>query len=613
MCRQIGYSETVASTFRKTHMTPETLNLHAVVATENAVAASPFELPHCAHECEASSPHLAHPFDTDAMRSDDNQDDTTNVLEAESELELEADETGIEPDEAWFLDAAELPNMSPEAMSAFEHDIKMWNLDSSIQNGDFGYGSLPAAKILAIQDKVKNIGKDRLGNLKDSPDVYERLLEGVFRSNRDGRLWSWTGHQWRVVDDYDAQSNTAKLIKNTKGSLRDLTKVIAVNKLITALCDRIPDAVPGISVLNGLLNQTQNGTWELGYTRPEDGQRYCLPFEYDPKAKCDLWESFLSDVQPNQQSREYLRDILGYILLGEQRPRAEAFFVFQGTGSNGKSVCLEIFKELVGEENYATLAMNQFTGRNLEALVGKLANFGSETERSEKMETSIFKQAVSGEEVLAEPKYRAHYHFRNQAALVFAVNEMPIVDERTDGIWRRMKLVPWNVTIPAEKRDPYLISKLKNELAGILNWGLIGATRVAQRGGLQDPVDVTAAVQRMRTESNTVATFIDECAVQGPDAKISKSDAYEAYNRWCKAGNFKPISRTNFGREVTRICKLSKSGSNSGGKVPTNYHDINGLLVGDRYDAYPFFIPSGYIPRYEHGAVVAYPSVGIVR
>ena len=298
---------------------------------------------------------------------------------------------------------------------------KIWALPADIKKGMFGYSEMPMDQFLALLEAVAATSTDRFGNHSDSADVYVQAMDGLFRTNNDERLWIFTGRNWRVVKKVEASSCTAKQIKYSGGTLKDLNKAENVNELLAALADCLPPQAPGINVHNGFLTQQKGGRWKLEKHDPEDGQLYCLPFNYDPKAKCDRWLSFLRDVQPDTAVRRYLQDMVGYILLGSARPRAEMFFVLQGTGANGKSVFLETIKALVGKENFSTLAMHQFTGRNLESLVGKIANFGSETERTESMETSVFKQAVSGEPVQAEPKYRDHYSFVSRAALVFAI------------------------------------------------------------------------------------------------------------------------------------------------------------------------------------------------
>jgi putative DNA primase/helicase len=53
-------------------------------------------------------------------------------------------------------------------------------------------------------------------------------------------------------------------------------------------------------------------------------------------------------------------------------------------------------------------------------------------------------------------------------------NYKPVIPGLDWGIWRRVKLIPFEATIPENRRDPALALKLKAEAPGILNWMLRG-------------------------------------------------------------------------------------------------------------------------------------------
>lgn len=461
-------------------------------------------------------------------------------------------------------------------------------LGYDIETGEYGHRHLTHETVTHLKQKVE-MARYTPG-VGDSPDVYSKVLLESFATNGDSRLWNYNGKCWKCVGDIDAKSKTARLIDKCGGTLKKAEKATMVNDLIVALADPIPPQQDGINVDNGFL-EIENGAWTL---RPHDrdhGQVNCLPFSFNPNARCYRWILFLEEVQPDPAVRRFLQEIFGFILLGKLRPHLERFFVFHGTGQNGKSVTLEILSMLIGEANISRLSMDKFEPRNLEMLVGKLVNLGSETEHSTKMSTSVFKQAVSREPLLAEPKYRGHYHFTSHAALLFAVNAMPAIDDRSDGIWRRMALVPWPVTI--EKPDTDLKHTLAKEMPGILNWALEGALRVLTQRRLSDPPSVQEAGAQLRTENNSVALFVGECAVIDPRHRITKQDAYDAYVIWSRRCGYKTMSKHNFGREISRVLGPMKSAC----KTYFPYWDIHRTEQMSRRDAYPFFIPKGLIRR----------------
>lgn len=262
--------------------------------------------------------------------------------------------------------------------------------------------------------------------------------------------------------------------------------------------------------------------------------------------------------------RDYLQDFFGYILLGAARPNGECFAIWIGDGANGKSVALRLLQWLIGQENYSSLSLHEMTARNTESLVNKVANIGSETERSAAVQTSVLKRMVSLEPILAEPKYRPHYSFVSTAVPVFAVNDLPSIDDRTDGIWRRMHMIRWSVTIPEKERDTALPQKLQGEMEGILNWAIKGAQRVLANG-LVVPKQVRDATTTVRLEANSSAMFCSVTVEKRDDSYVSKDDLYQAYRAWCKHNGYKPVSNINFAKELKRsIPEIGESKSRSG-------------------------------------------------
>lgn len=501
-------------------------------------------------------------------------------------LELTDDELERE-----FLESG-LPTTMPKSVVDQAQRMRdEWEYRTDCVDGHIGFRHLPFETARALIAAVKDAGIDRYGNRRDTPDVYVKRLRMYFGRRGDGRLWYYTGTHWQPCDEEDAISAASHLIEACGGSQKDPRKARDLCQMLLALVSKVPDAETGINTANGLL-VPEGDTWTLLPHRPGDGQLSCLPYRYDPHADCPRWRQFLAEVQPDPAVQQFLQELVGYILLGVARPRAEAFFVFIGIGRNGKSVFLETTRAVVGEAACAALSMHQFTNRNMEQLVGKLVNVGSETEDSQPMPTALFKQAVSGELILAEPKYRSHYTFRNTAALLFAVNGLPSITDKSDGIWRRVKIVPWPRVI--DNPDPDLIQKLLTELPGILNWALAGAIAVLRRGRLIDPPQVTEAVAKARTENNSVALFLAECAEHGgadQTHRISKGDAYAAYQIWCE-GSYRPLARHNFGREISRLLQCKDDL-----KVSALYTDIHGFTIRNRPDAYPFSIPAGKVLR----------------
>src|SRR5262249_46366742 len=99
------------------------------------------------------------------------------------------------------------------------------------------------------------------------------------------------------------------------------------------------------------------------------------------------------------------------------------------------------------------------------------------------------------------------------------------------GVWRRIKLVPFTVTIPEHEKDKHLSEKLKAELPGILAWAVRGCLEW-QREGLAEPEEVRAATASYQAEQDTVAAFLAACCFPHPSLKVKASALFDAYTDW---------------------------------------------------------------------------------
>lgn len=372
------------------------------------------------------------------------------------------------------------------------------------------------------------------------------------------------------------------------GAALSMRKIEETYRLLLLKAMELPQPMVGINTRNCFLAyDTLNHRW---LSCPHDemlGQKTVLPFAYDPNAECPEWQKFLDRVQPDPKIQSYLQKLFGYILLGEGRPHYECIAIWQGNGANGKSVSLGTLTELIGKDNCSFLSLHELSPKNIEMIVGKTVNIGSESERSDKVVTSILKKWASRENLTAEPKYRHHYTFIPFAIPLFAVNEIPAIDDKTDGIWRRVHRLEWKVTIPQNERDTGLSHKLQSELPGIMNWALEGAVQIMENG-FEVPDEVQSSTQELRTESNSVALFADACIETGETYYIAKNDLYKAYSQWCSANGYKALSNVNFGKELKRSFKhLSDTKTRSG------YVTMEGLEAS-RQNAYAgLYIPEG--------------------
>jgi len=333
-------------------------------------------------------------------------------------------------------------------------------------------------------------------------------------------------------------------------SLSGLKNMLALAKTHPALA-----AVPEMFDADPWLLNLPNGTLDLRQMvfRPHargDLLTKVAGVAYDPTATCPRWLAFLVTIMAgNQALIGFLQRFAGYTLVGEVSE--QSLILLYGTGANGKSVFLEILRFVLGE--YAmqadfttfTATKGQNIPNDIARLVGARFVTAVESEHGQPLAEAMIKQVTGGEPIVARFLFKEFFQYYPQFTLWLASNHKPIIKGGDHGIWRRIKLVPFTVTIPPEKQDQDLSSKLKAEAPGILNWMLEGC-REWQRQGLNPPPEVMAAVSEYRSEMDMLAEFLDEKCVLGLNEKVKGKDLYKAYRDFCEAEGELTLGKKRF-------------------------------------------------------------------
>jgi putative DNA primase/helicase len=192
--------------------------------------------------------------------------------------------------------------------------------------------------------------------------------------------------------------------------------------------------------------------------RSIDFLTYIAPFEYDPTSSAPQFEKYLNAVLPDKESRDLLQEYCGYVFT--RQLKLEKALILFGSGANGKSVFFEIFIALLGKENVSTYSLGDLTDHdsgnaNRAGLNDKLVNYGSEM-RSDKLDADMFKRLVSGEPVTARLKYGNPFDLRSNTKFIFNSNTLPKNVEHNEAFFRRFIIIPFEQTIPEDKRDSQL-------------------------------------------------------------------------------------------------------------------------------------------------------------
>ena len=313
-----------------------------------------------------------------------------------------------------------------------------------------------------------------------------------------------------------------------------------------------------------------NGTLDLrsGDLRPhrqDDLLTRVAPVAYDKSATAPRWLAFLDRIfAGDQELIGFVKRAAGYTLTGNIS--AQVIFLLCGGGANGKSVLVTTLQTLLGD--YAkTAAPDLLLAKAGDRHPTELADLRGarmvatvESGEGRRLHESLIKQMTGGDAMKARFMFADFFEFEPQFKLWLATNHKPNVRGTDYAIWRRIRLIPFNVTIPENERDAKLVEKLKAELPGILAWAVAGCLEW-QQGGLKAPASVLAATETYRVEMDVVARFIEEACVLHPQAEIKATYLYRAYKAWCDDNGERYESQTMFGRRLGER-GFTKRGSN---------------------------------------------------
>jgi putative DNA primase/helicase len=312
---------------------------------------------------------------------------------------------------------------------------------------------------------------------------------------------------------------------------------------------------------DGWLLNVANGTVNLrtGGVRPYErtdliSNLVSVPFE--PDAECELWDSFLWRVTDrNEDLYKYLRRFLGYLLVGDVSDQSLHFLY--GVGANGKSVFCEVLLRLLGEyaltvsPDLIMLKRHGGIPNDVARLRGARAALMNETSQGSRFDEAKLKDLTGGDTLTARFLHQEFFDFKPTHRLVVRGNHKPSINGVDEGVWRRLRLVPFSVSIPADEQDRDLLRKLEAELPGILQWAIAGCIEW-QRDGLCPPAIVTEAVRQYREESDTLGRFIaDECE-PGKLLQVKSSSLYERYRAFAEQAGERAMPSKDMPQEMQR-------------------------------------------------------------
>lgn len=449
---------------------------------------------------------------------------------------------------------------------------------------------------VGVEEKAKTYDMTDTGNAHRIYDRFGKIIRYSYNRKKwyfwDGKVWQLdeNGEIKKLADeicedlrreafleqDEDIQQAALKFAKRTASS----SAKEAMIKESQHLFD-IPASPDDFDSYSDYLN-CQNGIINLrnGELIPHDSNfmmsKMCNA-EYDVKReKPKRWIRFLEEVTDGDKDMiEYIQRCIGYSISGSTKEQC-AYFLY-GLGNNGKSTFLDTIADLLGTYSANaqpdSLMLSKMTGGNANSDIARLksARFVTSEEPTEgvRLNEGLLKQLTGGGKVTCRFLYGDEFEYTPEFKIWIATNHKPIVRGTDLGIWRRIKLIPFEVNIPANKVDKNLKYTLRKEFPQILAWAVEGCLKW-QRDGIEEPARVADATKDYKQEMDLIASFVEQCLIIDYESKqrIMANELFSLYSKWARLNNEYEMSSKKFFSEAAK--KLPDKGRTGAGVFYTN-------------------------------------------
>ena len=415
---------------------------------------------------------------------------------------------------------------------------------------------------------VNSKGEPLSLNVSKLVRIYTRFFPTVYQE--DSRFYFQYSKKgvWVKISLLQITKQFKKILHNLypdfwKASFnRDIEAILP---LTCKTVEQLDKATDYINLRNGLFSLT---TFELEPHRKKIFSTTQLDFSYDPKARCPEFEKFLSDVfLGNKRLKKILAEAFGYGL--SPHTEAQKFFLLYSEGSSGKSVACDVLYHLAGgKEQVSSVALGDLGHKfQRSPLYGKILNLSTENEPG-KFNSQALKSITSGDVMQLEFKGKDPFTDRIMAKLFFAVNTLPVADDKTFAYMRRVILIPFLARFVEKpdkaqkrekKRNPHIKAKLLRELPGIFNWAMKGLKRLIKN---KYQFTKSKVAQRIlgayAREVNPICSFINDAITANKKSEITQDSLYATYTVWTKKNGERVESKRNFLKDLRRNLNEAK-------------------------------------------------------
>jgi putative DNA primase/helicase len=419
---------------------------------------------------------------------------------------------------------------------------------------------------------------DHIDNFTDLGNAQRmvRLFGDRIRYVSEFKKWLfWDGRRWQIcgtAEIFTLAIETIRSMVTEAQAVEDfpLREKIIKHSLASESAAKlkamieIAEKLPGVPISQHLLDTNHfrlnvlNGTLALNTglleePNREDYNTKQAAVEFIPAALCPTWERFLDRIMDsNKELIRYIQKAVGYSLSGSTAQ--QCMYVLHGSGSNGKSTFVKTIETLLHDYSIhcpaATLMVKQEgISNDVARLRGSRFVAAVETDEGKRLAESLIKELTGGDIITTRFLYGEFFEFQPLFKIWLACNHKPVIRGSDMAIWRRLKLIPFAVTIPQEEWDLELGAKLTKEMPGILNWALAGSL-AWQSEGITDPEAVQAATSGYRKEMDLIGSWVDDCCICLGSVDARAGLLFDNYKIWCDENSEWVMTARAFGMKL---------------------------------------------------------------
>lgn len=383
-------------------------------------------------------------------------------------------------------------------------------------------------------------------------DNGESVASYVWESSHWGRFSDSTGK--RMALNWLQANEPQKASHTTACSLHN-TSVLAMPLLPPEPAQTV------VPMRNVWLTVSEDGlftikradkTWGVKYVidaeLPLDGKREQMPYQPKPLPEESLFHQFLSVSLPDEDVRALVQEYCGYTLLNDVRHQVAQIWV--GDGRNGKSVLLKIIQKL--HAKVGSLQLDKLDGFGLTSLVDSSLIVCSEAPKRG-INEQVFKQIISGDPISVEYKFKDSFTYSPRGKFLIACNRFPHITDDSNGVWRRLQIIKWDVNLTDEQEIPNIDEMIiRKELQLVVDWCLEGLSRLLVRGDFAEPESVLHRKKAEKVNSNNVLAFVEDHGLDvDPIGRSTyKHLIYEKYEEYCHSHGLSPFQGNEFWKRV---------------------------------------------------------------